>query len=72
VQGSIVATYLHGPALARNPRLADHLLSRVVGDLEPLDDREEDELRTERLAFVRRSQRTRWWRRQWRPPARDT
>jgi len=72
VQGSIVATYLHGPALARNPRLADHLLSRVVGDLEPLDDREEDELRTERLAFVRRSQRTRRWRRQWRPPARDT
>ena len=27
VQGSVVATYLHGPCLARNPELADHLLS---------------------------------------------
>ena len=27
----IVATYLHGPVLARNPALADHLLERVVG-----------------------------------------
>ena len=33
VQGSVVATYLHGPCLARNPELADQLLSRVVGDL---------------------------------------
>jgi lipid II isoglutaminyl synthase (glutamine-hydrolysing) len=73
VQGSIVATYLHGPALARNPGLADYVLSRAVGrSLEPLDDREEDELRRERLAFVRRVGRTRWWRRQWRPPAKDT
>ncbi len=31
VQGSVVATYLHGPCLARNPQLADLLLSRVVG-----------------------------------------
>ena len=37
VQGSVVATYLHGPCLARNPELADHLLSRVVGDLAPLE-----------------------------------
>src|SRR5262249_10533507 len=37
VQGSVVATYLHGPCLARNPQLADHLLSRVVGDLQPLE-----------------------------------
>jgi len=71
VHDGIVATYLHGPALARNPALADHLLGRVVGDLAPLDDHEEDELRRERLAFVRRQGRT-WWRRQWRPPARDT
>ena len=28
----IVATYLHGPVLARNPALADHLLARAVGD----------------------------------------
>lgn len=68
VQGSVLATYLHGPALARNPALADHLLSRVVGTLAPIDDSEEEELRRERLAFVRRS-RAAWWRRQWRPPA---
>ena len=72
VQGSVVATYLHGPALARNPRLADHLLTQVVGELSPLDDSEEDELRAERLAFLRRARRTSWWRRQWRPPARDS
>jgi CobQ-like glutamine amidotransferase family enzyme len=71
VQGSIVATYMHGPALARNPRLADALLERVVGRLEPLDDDEEEQLRAERLAFVRRARRS-WWRRQWRPPARDS
>jgi hypothetical protein len=27
----VVATYLHGPVLARNPALADYLLSRVTG-----------------------------------------
>ena len=70
VQGSVVATYLHGPALARNPALADYLLSRALDtQLDPLDDSEEEELRRERLAFVRRAGRTRWWRRQWRPPA---
>ena len=31
VQGSIVATYMHGPALARNPELADLLLCRALG-----------------------------------------
>lgn len=70
VQGSVVATYLHGPALARNPALADYLLSRALGsEMPPIDDSEEDELRRERLAFVRRAERTRWWHRQWRPPA---
>jgi len=73
VQGNVIATYLHGPALARNPALADHLLQRVVGDaLSPLDDHEEDELREERFAFIRRARRTSRWRRQWRPPARDS
>jgi lipid II isoglutaminyl synthase (glutamine-hydrolysing) len=33
----VVATYLHGPVLARNPDLADHLLRRAVGPLPPLD-----------------------------------
>lgn len=70
VQGSVVATYLHGPALARNPALADALLSRVVGRLESLDDNEENELRRERIAALNRAKVTRW-RRQWRPPARQ-
>ena len=50
VQGSVVATYLHGPCLARNPELADFLLSRVLGPLPPLDLPEVDLLRRERLA----------------------
>jgi lipid II isoglutaminyl synthase (glutamine-hydrolysing) len=54
VQGSVVATYLHGPCLARNPELADQLLSQVVGELAPLDLPEVDLLRRERLAAPRR------------------
>lgn len=68
VQGSVVATYLHGPALARNPALADWILTRVTGPLQPLDDREEEELRRERFAALRRGR----FRRQWRPPARES
>ncbi|MHB1973241.1 MAG: MurT ligase domain-containing protein [Acidimicrobiales bacterium] len=50
VAGTVVATYLHGPVLARNPALADALLSMATGQvLEPLDDVEEDALRVERL-----------------------
>jgi CobQ-like glutamine amidotransferase family enzyme len=38
LQGSVVATYLHGPVLARNPALADLLLARALGaPLAPLD-----------------------------------
>lgn len=48
-QGSIVATYAHGPALARNPALADYLLQTILGPLPPLDDTEEEMLRRERL-----------------------
>ncbi|GAY14114.1 glutamine amidotransferase [Mycobacterium sp. shizuoka-1] len=55
VQGSVVATYLHGPCLARNPELADLLLSRVVGPLEPLPLPEVEQLRRERLAAPRRA-----------------
>ena len=54
VQGSVVATYLHGPCLARNPELADLLLSRVVGGLSPLELPEVEQLRRERLAAPRR------------------
>ncbi|OBK20133.1 type 1 glutamine amidotransferase [Mycobacterium asiaticum] len=50
VQGSVVATYMHGPCLARNPELADLLLSKVVGELAPLELPEVDLLRRERLA----------------------
>ena len=60
VSGRVVGTYLHGPVLARNPRLADLLLSWVVGPLDPLpvDEAEVEEeveaLRDERRAAARR------------------
>lgn len=54
VQGSVVATYLHGCCLARNPELADHLLAKVVGPLAPLELPEVELLRRERLAAPRR------------------
>jgi CobQ-like glutamine amidotransferase family enzyme len=38
VVGNVVGTYLHGPVLARNPALADWLLTKVIGGLPPLDD----------------------------------
>ena len=50
VQGNVVATYMHGPCLARNPELADLLLSKVVGELAPLELPEVDLLRRERLS----------------------
>jgi lipid II isoglutaminyl synthase (glutamine-hydrolysing) len=55
--GNVLGTYMHGPALARNPGLADLLLRWVVGSLAPLDpDAEEwaSQLRAERLAAVSR------------------
>ncbi len=54
VQGRVVGTYLHGPVLARNPELADRLLSWALGDvaLGPLDDGASESLREERLATV--------------------
>jgi lipid II isoglutaminyl synthase (glutamine-hydrolysing) len=54
VQGSVYATYLHGPCLARNPEFADLLLAQVVGSLPPLELPEVDQLRRERLAAPRR------------------
>jgi CobQ-like glutamine amidotransferase family enzyme len=51
--GRVVGTYLHGPALVRNPGLADLLLGWVVGTLPPVDPRQEElvqGLRRERLA----------------------
>ena len=53
VQGSVIATYMHGPCLARNPQLADLLLAKATGqklkDLEPLELPAIDKLRAERL-----------------------
>ena len=53
VQGSVIATYMHGPALARNPQLADLLIARALGiplaELEPLQLDAVTKLREERL-----------------------
>ena len=55
VQGHLLGTYLHGPGLARNPELADLLLSWAVGSpLLPWAQADVDALRAERLATVRR------------------
>lgn len=61
VQGRIIGTYLHGPVLARNPALADHLLMCAVGPLMPLVDTLPEALRAERLAAVAGGSRGRWW-----------
>ncbi len=58
VAGSVIGTYPHGPVLARNPALADHVLALGLGgELEPLVRPEITELRRQRLAAVRRSAR---------------
>jgi CobQ-like glutamine amidotransferase family enzyme len=51
--GRVVGTYLHGPALVRNPSLADLLLGWVAGQLPPIEAGREElvqSLRRERLA----------------------
>jgi lipid II isoglutaminyl synthase (glutamine-hydrolysing) len=53
-QGSVLATYLHGPVLARNPALADLLLARALGHpLAPLETPAVEVLRAERLSAAR-------------------
>ena len=58
LQGSVIATYMHGPVLARNPQLADLLLARAMGvdvtTLAPLELPIVDQLRQERLTSVPR------------------
>lgn len=55
VAGSVIGTYPHGPILARNPALADHLLMLGTGtELAPLAVPVVDDLRRERIAAVRR------------------
>jgi lipid II isoglutaminyl synthase (glutamine-hydrolysing) len=54
-QGRVLGTYLHGPALVRNPGLADLLLYWATGPLPPLPPQAEElanRLRAERLAAV--------------------
>ncbi len=51
--GRVLGTYLHGPALVRNPGLADLLLTWAVGPLPPMPQQAEalaQRLREERLA----------------------
>ena len=53
--GKVLGTYMHGPALARNPGLADLLLTWATGRLAPIDPEAEEwasQLRAERLAAV--------------------
>jgi CobQ-like glutamine amidotransferase family enzyme len=60
VTGKVVATYLHGPVLARNPALADLLLGWLIGHpLRPLELAEVATLRAERMAVRGRSMITR-------------
>lgn len=54
VQGRVIGLYPHGPVLARNPLLADHVLSLALGrDLDPLELAEIDALRARRVEAVR-------------------
>lgn len=52
--GKLLGTYSHGPALARNPALADLLLRWAIGvnQLPALDDTWSDRMRAERSAAV--------------------
>lgn len=52
VQGAVFGTYLHGPALALNPALADALLATVTGPLPAIDDSLVDALRRHRREHV--------------------
>jgi lipid II isoglutaminyl synthase (glutamine-hydrolysing) len=54
VHDHVLGTYLHGPALARNPELADLLLAWIIGEpLTPWVQADVDALRAERLSAVR-------------------
>ena len=53
VTDQIIATYMHGPALVRNPALADYFLTRKLGKLELIDDEVFKKLHAERVAATR-------------------
>lgn len=50
VTPQIVATYMHGPAFARNPELADWILSRKIGELPALSAPIFNQLHDERVS----------------------
>lgn len=52
ITSQIVATYMHGPAFARNPELADWILSRRMGTLSSLSAPIFDQLHDERVANI--------------------
>jgi CobQ-like glutamine amidotransferase family enzyme len=54
-RGKVLGTYSHGPALSRNPAIADLLLRWATGAdrLPPIDDSWAERLRAERLAATR-------------------
>lgn len=53
ITDQIVATYMHGPALARNPELADWILERKLGAMSPIAVPIFDQLHDERVRTVR-------------------
>jgi CobQ-like glutamine amidotransferase family enzyme len=57
----LIGTYMHGPVLPRNPALADHILSWVVGDLDPIDSTAEEQLRTARIDAGSARGMRKWW-----------
>ncbi len=59
----LIGTYLHGPVLPRNPALADHILSWVVGELGPTDSEREEQLRASRLHAGTARGLRKWWQR---------
>lgn len=53
ITSQIVATYMHGPALARNPELADWVLSRKLGPLSSMSAPVFNQLHDERVEKAR-------------------
>jgi CobQ-like glutamine amidotransferase family enzyme len=49
----VVATYMHGPAFARNPELADWILSRKIGNLPTLSAPIFQQLHDERVSMTK-------------------
>ena len=57
----LIGCYLHGPVLARNPELADRMLTWVAGGMPALDATLEQRLRAERLDAGMSKGLRKWW-----------